>query len=527
MSWNRYLRSTRWYSIFGGLWTEESVGDVPTDQLIVHDPTAGPTIQRVAGSMYLAQANNVYAPGISRLLRKRPGFTEVRSTAINAAGVFTSLVHLGEIADVFLMTVSIAGTSHNIYQDSANPPAAVAGGTNFTIGVNNLVTPLLFTDGSAAMAIFVSRLRDLPQSVNASVTRANYTIAGTGLTSLRPGIGEIFGQRALWGDVDFDGTVRDDRVYWSAIRDGNLIDDPTTDFFSFETAQKDKVRAIHKMGDICLVGKLNNVFTMVVTPNATEPFTIQEEAGGRNKGPVSQQGVVEADQQLFWIGQSNLHSLNMNFQIRDWADAIQPTIRGLDDSRRDFAVAGVDPERSLVFFNVTNSGASTNDTTIALNWKTKALYLWTLRRNAFGYREVSGQIRLIGGGHAGKFYNELTGTAGDLDDATAVIDADVFTPRLWLNSYGCRQKIPYCLLAVDPIGTESITVQFRLNDETTWTSPSGSPYAVTGTDHKILVVPIKAVAERIQLRFRNNTAAEVYQIKAVGLPSLVLQPVVA
>src|SRR3990167_4944779 len=403
MSWARYLKYTKWYSLFPGLWTNDDAGsDLPVDQLALPS-LVGRVMKRAPGAMYLAQANNVFSPGASRIIRKRPGFTEVRSTAIDAAGIGTGMVHLGEIADEFILAVSIAGTGHGLYRDSANPPGLLAGGTGFTIGANNLIDPLLFTDGTSPMAVFLSRLRDLPQSVNASATRANYTIAGT---------------------------VYDDRVYWSDIRDGNLISDPTTQFLTFETRLKDKVRAIRKLSDICLVGKLNNVFTMIPTPNAGEPFMVQEEPGGKNKGPISQQAVVEIDQKLFWFGQSNIHSLDQFFAIRDWADPIQTTIRGFNDSRRDFAVSGVDSDRALIFFSVSNGSDTTNDTTVALNYKTGALYLWSLRRNCFGYREVSGQQRLIGMGDIGKVYNELTGTAGNLDDATAGIDADVFSPRL-------------------------------------------------------------------------------------------------
>ena len=524
MSWSRYMKATRFYSLWGGLWSEE--GEVPVDQLLFQE-MVGRGMRSVKGASYLAQANNVFAPGVSRVIRKRPGFSQVRSTAINAAGIVTGMVHLGEIADEFILAVSIAGSSHGLYRDNANPPGALAGGTAFTIGADNLIDTGLFTDGTNPMALFVSRQRDLPQSVNASATRADFTIAGTGLTSLRPAVMEIFTQRALYGDVNRDGTVFDDRVYWSDIRDGNLLTDHTIQFLSFETRLKDRVRAIRKLSDICLIGKLHNVFTMVPTPEATVPFMVQEEPGGKNKGPVSQQACLEIDQKLFWLGQSNIHSLDQNFQIRDWADAIQPTIRTLSDSRRDFAVAGVDTERSLILFTVSDAGQTTNSLTIGLNYKTGAIYLWTTRRNAYATREVSGQIRLIGGGYVGFFYNEFTGTAGDLDDATAVIDADVFTPRYFLNGLGIEQKIPYVLLIVDPVGTEAITVQYRLNDATTWSDPTGSPYTASGTDEQVIVVPIKAVARRIQLRFRNNRTDEIYLIKACGLPSLALQPAIA
>ena len=254
---------------------------------------------------------------------------------------------------------------------------------------------------------------------------------------------------------------------------------------------------------------------------------VQEEPAGRGRGTVSHQAVEETDHKIFWLGQSNIHSMDQQFQFRDWADAIQPTIRGLSDIRRELSISGVDGDRSLLLFNVSDSGQTTHDVTIALNYKTGAIYIWDLRRNAFGYREVSRQIRLVGGGYIGNSYYEMTGTDGALDTATAVIGADVISPKLWANAYGAKQKIPYVLLKVDPIGSEALTITYALDDEDILISPrtpSGSPYTVSGNTDDTILVPIKAFAERIQVRIYNNTADEVYLVKAIGVPALPLQP---
>ena len=525
MSWNRYLRYTKWYRLFPGLWTEDSGGDIPQDQ-ILYQQMVGRAMRRVPGAMYLERATNVYAPGATSILRTRPGFEKIHATAVSSTGIFTGFVHLGEIADEFLASMSIAGDKHSIYRYNANPPGELSGGSNPTIGADNLSRPVIFTDGTTPGAIFTFRLRDAHQFVSGTPTRSTLTVAGVGLSSLKAAIAEVFAQRVLYGDVNVDGTVYDDRVYHTDIRDGNLISDSTTQFLSFETTLKDRVRALRKLSDICLVGKLNNIFTMVPTENAGEPFMVQEEPAGRGRGTVSHNAVEEADHKLFWLGQSNIHSMDQQFQFRDWADAIQPTIRGLSDSRREVAISGVDVDRSLILFNVSDSGQSTHDVTIALNYKTGALYLWDLRRNAFGYREVSGQIRLVGGGYTGNSYYEMTGTRGSLDDATAVIGSDVISAKLWVNAYGTKQKIPFILLAMDPIASEQLTVTYALDDEDILTSPrtsTGSPYTMSGNKHKIVLVPIKAVAERIQVRIYNNATDAVYLVKGIGVPALPLQ----
>jgi len=136
VGWRAYLKDMQWYHLWQGLYTQEPVADMP------RDPTTG--------SSYLAQATNVYAPGSSRVLRKRPGFTQVRATAIVGTPAITGMVHLGEIDDEFLL----AASDGTYYRDSANPPGEITGGTNGTTGANNLVDFVLFTDGTnpAAMA---------------------------------------------------------------------------------------------------------------------------------------------------------------------------------------------------------------------------------------------------------------------------------------------------------------------------------------------------------------------------------------
>lgn len=501
MGWNKHNLSTRWYNIWNGAYTEQ--GEIPYS---------------VEKGLYLAQANNVYSPAGSLSLRKRPGFSKVRGTTISSTGIVTGMVHLGEIADEFLLSVSIAGTSHNFYRDSANPPGAIAGGTDFTIGQDNLVDWILFKDGTNPVAIAVSRLRDLPQSFVAATTRANFTIAGTGLTSLKPALGEVFGGRALWGDVNRDGTIEDDGVYWSDLRDGNLITDYTLQRFILETKQKDKVRAIRAFGDVAIIGKMHNVFVAVVSEAAAKPYALREFPIGLFEGPISQQGTLAVNKQCFWMSYKGIRSIGLNIDFKDWSQPIRPTIEGLVDTRREFCVGGYDPASGLILFSVSDGSDTVHKTVIALNPENGALYIWTLSRNAFANRFVSDEGRLIGGGYTGFFYNEMTGTAGNLDDATAVIDGDVITPRFWLSKFGYKHKITHVFVEVDPIGSEALTVQFRLDDDTSWSSPTGSPYTISGTDSRLIAVPIKAYARRIQLRFRNNSADEAFSLKAVGIP---------
>ena len=480
----------------------------------------------------MVTAQDVYAPGDRYDLSTRPGFTEVRSTTISATGIFTGMGHQGEIADNFLLTVSIAAGTHNIYQDSANPPVAIAGGTNFTIGQDNLTTFLNFHDGSNPGTIVLSRLRDLPQFIVAAPTRSDFTIAGTGLTSLKPAIGEVFGQRALYGDVDRDSTVFKDRVYYSDIRDGNLITDHTTQFVSFERRISDKIRGMRVLSDVCLVGGRDYLSFMVLTTSSTAPFRVQDVAIGSGQGPISHQGmIIVKGQRAAWIGQSGIFSLEgqQGEVIRERTQVIKPYINGLSESRREFSVAGYDAELDIGMWAVSESGQSTHNKVIGVNFSTGEVYLWTLSRNAFSTRIVSGEQRLIGGGYIGKFYNEnQTGTfVGNADDATAAIDADIITPRHHCGDPSRVKIFAGVKIVFDQQGTsEAVTIQYRLNDASTWVSFAASPYTVTGTAGDVTqkYLPLMKAGTHLQLRFRDVNSGQAFRIQKYSIVFKVLTP---
>ena len=502
------------YDVLGGL----SSLDNPSDILQTPRQPGIGTLDPLT-PIRMAQANDVWAPNNRYDLSTRPGFSEVRSTAINAAGIITGMAHQGEIADRFILTVSIAAGSHQPYQDSANPPAVIAGGTNLTIGQDNLTTLLNFTDGTNPMTIILSRQRDLPQSINGSGTRADFTIAGTGLTSLKPAIGEIFGQRALYADVNFDGTVHFNRLYWSDIRDGNLITDPTTQFESFERRIADKIRALRLISDFCILGSRDYLSLLALSPAAAKPFTPQDVPIGAGNGPVSNQGMVAAGQQrVAWAALSGIYSLegHQGETVREWTGIIKPTWTGLNQSRMEFVSAGYDPTTDIGCWAVSESGQSAHNKVIGVNFRTGENYVWTLTRNAFSPRIVSGQQRLLGGGYVGKFYNEIQTTVftGNADDASAAIDADVITPRHHCNAPSKLKIFAGIKIKFDPQGTsEAVTVQWRLNDATSWNTFADAPYTVTGTDLKPKFFPLMKAGTHLQIRFRDANSGQAFRIQ--------------
>lgn len=478
------------------------------------------------GVLHLVTADNMFSPNTRYDLMTRPGFADVRATAINAAGIVTGMFHQGDFGDRFFLAVSIVAGSHNLYLDSTNPPGAIAGGTNPTIGQDNLASFINFTDGANRGTIVMFRLRDTPQFIDTSGTRTDFTITST----LRPYAAEVFGQRALYIRPSVGGTVFLQRVYWSDIRDGNLLTDVTTQFESFETEQGGSINAIKKFSDICLLGLTNNVFLLALTPAARKPFALRELPAGRYKGPISHHGVIDVDQKLWWISQKNLHSIDLSGRIEDLGDLIQPTIAGLSDSRREFTVAGYDAKNDLVLFSVSNSGDSIHKRIIAINTKTKVIYPnWTISANAMAQRMVSGQQRLILGGYVGKFRNWESGATGNLDDAAAAIDGHITTPRHHMGMPHVRKLFAGITVTFDPQATsENVAVKFRLDDASTLTAFSASPYSVTGTanDLDTTYFPLMKVGTHLQLDFDEATSGHIYRIQKYAIHWKPLTPMV-
>ena len=477
------------------------------------------------GKLQLAQADNVYSPNDQRYLITRPGMTDIRATAVSATGIYTGGVHMGAIADEVITSISISGTSHNFYRDNANPNGAIAGGTNLTQGGTNLVDFILFTDGTNPGAIAMSRLRDTPQFFVAATTRSDFSITST----LLPAFGEVFRSRAVYGAPSVSGTVYDDRYYWSDLRNGKTITDITTQWDSVDTKEKDSLRALRRFGEVLFAGKLNNVFLIAANPAARTPFAQREIPAGLYKGPVSQQGTVMADEELFWMGQRNIHSLTPDGRIKDWGDSIRSTIEtGLDDTNRQYTVAGYDAQRDLVLFAVTNSGDTINKRVIAVNVKTGAVFPnWTLNINAMFQRLVSGDNRLIVGGYVGLFRNWGTGTTGNADSQTGIIGADIFTPR---HDMGYKDWVKLFLgvkVKFKPSGnSEAVTLNYRMDDASVWSPFAESAYTVTGTanDENIKYFGLGKVGTHCQLEFKDAVSGDVMQIQSYSIVYKILHP---
>jgi hypothetical protein len=282
---------------------------------------------------------------------------------------------------------------------------------------------------------------------------------------------------------------------------------------------------MHVLSDVLLVGSRDYLSFAVLNTVSADPFRIQDVAIGSGQGPISHQGMITAKtQRAAWWAQSGIYSLEgqQGEVIKEWTSIIKPYITGLSDSRREYAMAGYDSKLDIGFWSVSESGQSAHNKVIAVNFSTNEIFLWTLSRNALGRRIVSGEQRLIGGGYTGFFYNENDTSVftGSADDATAVIDADVITPRHHCGD-PARVKIFYGLkVTFDKQSTsEAVTLQWRLNDASTWNSFAASPYTVTGTAGDVTqkFFPLSKAGTHIQFRFRCNNSGEIFRIQSYSL----------
>ena len=510
------------FDLLGGMNTLDNAADIlqtpRQPQLGTLDP--GTPIR-------MAQAQDVWAPNDRYDLSTRPGFSEIWATGASIGGVLgiiTGMQYQGAIADRLLVTASHAAQRHTLWRDNSGTATEIALGTNLTIGQDNLTSLVNFTDGTNPVTIIVSLLRDLPQSVNASAVAANMTIAGTGLTSLKPAFAVTFGARMHYLNCDRDGTVFQDRDYYTDIRDGNLITDHTTQFLSFERVDGDPLKGALVLSDVMLVGSRNYLSFVVRNTIGSDPFRQQDIAIGGGQGPVSHQGMITVSKQrAAWAATSGIFSLEgqEGEVIKERTPYLRLYWKSLNQARLEFVSAGYDSKTEIGVWAVSESAQTTHNKVVGVNFATGENYIWTLGRNAFTTRLVSGDQRLVGGGFTtGKIWNEVQTSVftGNVEDASAAIDADVMTPR---HHCGDPTRVKLFLgvkVTFDPQGTsEAVTVQYRLNDATSWTSFASSPYSVTGTDVKQKYFPLVKSGTHLQLRFRDANSGQAFRVQKYSL----------
>ena len=481
-----------WFPVFGG-YSEQSIGSLRQDSELLE----------------LSQANNVISDPLGALVT-RPGFSKVRSSAISGTPTITGMAHMQDLADEFILS----GSGGTFFRDSANPPGAISGGTAFTSGATVLTRWTIFND----LLIAVSSSRDLPQTFNSSVTRAD--LGGTPARGLDV---KSFARRVCMFSPIYSGTIyRSIMSFTSAVDNQAAWTNPvTTNFLNFgHTGSDVNVLGGELYKDHLMAFTEDRAYAVYATPNATLPLAFQDslfsEDGG---GPPVIHAVVPANERLYWISRN--HDVKVLFQnsVRSIGYPVQPFLRGLADAQLTNMVGGWEPQYRMVVWAMADGGSSTHNVVLALHVDTGQFFLHTLSRTAFANRTVSGQQRLIGGGLAGFFYNEYdTSTTGNADDSTVAIDADVMTPRIHLGLPDAVKKVPYCVVECDPVSTEVLTFQHQLDDATSWTSFSESTFTMSGTDKKLAYLTIPAPFKDIRLRIRDANSGERYRALRIGFP---------
>lgn len=456
-------------------------------------------------------ATNVI-PDPSGELVTRPGFSHVRATAITNTPAITWMSHLKDLADEFILGNSVTG---GLNRDSANPPGAITGGAAFTTGQNVLLRSDIFND----LLIIVSNARNLPQTINSSVTRAD--LGGTPARGLDV---KAFARRVCMFSPS-DGTttyrsimsftsVNDDQATWTTPYTVNMLN------FGRIGTDANLLGGEH-FQDHLMAFTEDAAFPVFATPNATLPLAFQtyafKEEGG---GPPNIQAVVPANDRLYWISRNyDVKEMLPNFQVRSIGWPVQPFLRGLSDSRRIYTIGGWEPQYRLVLWAVSDGSDTTNQDVLAYHVDTGIFTFHTLSINAFALRRVSGELRLIGGHYNGLFSNMFdTSTTGDLQTAASAIDADIQTARIHLGMPGVVKKCPYVAVEFDPIGSEVVTVQHQLDDTTTWTNFAESTLAMSGTDRRTKFFTIPAPFTEIGLRFRDANSGERFRVTRIGFP---------
>lgn len=477
-----------WYDVFGG-YNAQQIQTLRQDQELLE----------------LSQAQDVIGDPIGDLVTV-PGSSFVRSTAITNTPAVQGMQHMQDLADKLILVAN-----GKVWQDSANPPAEVTLGTALTAGQDVLARFAIFND----LLIICTQSRDLPQTVNSSVVRAD--LGGTPARGIDV---KPFARRVCMFSPSYSGTTyrsfmsftssNDNQAAWTA--------PVTTNFLNFGQTGSD----INLLGGELYKNQLmafteDAVFPVYVTPNALLPMAslppVMNEDGG---GPGIIHAVVPGNDRLYWISRNcDVKVLEGTGVVKSIGYAVQPWLRALNQARLAFISGGWEPQYRMVVWNCSTGVSGTHNAILALQVDTGRFFIHTKAYNAFCIRRVSGQLKLLGGTYAGKFAN-LYDTS--TDEVGSAIDADTMTSHLHLGMPGVVKKVPYVAFEMDKIGSEAVTFQYDINDSQSWTSFNESPYTVGGTDTKVAYFRIPRTFITIRLRIRDNTSGERYRVTRLGFP---------
>src|SRR3990167_2524460 len=480
-----------WYSRFGGVNTQEEES-IRQDQELLE----------------LDTCSNVIPDPLGKLVT-RDGFSHVRATAISGTPSITGMSHLlRDVTDRFILT----GSDGEIYEDSANPPTAKAGGTDFTAGADVLTR----FDVHEALLHVVTRQRDLPQTINASGTKAD--AAGTPPRGVDY---KVFGRRGHMFSPTYSGTTYLERLMFnSANDDSDAWANPTTiNFLNFgRPGSGVEVLGGETYMDHLMTFTQDKVFPVYTTPNALLPFAFQKEIfAEEGGGPDGIHAVVAANERLYWISKNFDVKEMYGMTVKSIGYNLQPFLRGLSDARREFIVGGWEPKYRMVLWAVSGGAGTQHQDVIGLQVDTRQFYFFTLQVNALANRSVSGELRVIGGHYHGLFSNLFNGsTTGDLQAAASLIDADIQTAPMHLGMPGVMKKIPYVAIEFPPVGSEAVTVQSGL-DGGALASFAESNFSPTATN-RIGYFTIPAPFETIVLRCRDAVSGDRFRVNRIGFP---------
>src|SRR3990167_665462 len=315
------------------------------------------TLRQDAELLELSQASNVVPDPVGSVVT-RDGFSHVRASEISGTPSNTWMSHLlMDVTDKFVLT----GSNGEIFLDSANPPVAIAGGTDFTSGVDNLTR----FDVHEQMLIITSRLRDLPQTINSSGVKAD--LGGTPPRGLDY---KVFGRRGHMFSPIYSGTTYYERVMFNSANDDHDIwANPTTiNFLNFGRpggGVQIVGGEVHK--DHLMVYTSDKVFPVYTTPNATLPFAFQKEIfSEEGGGPVGAHAIVAANQRLYWISTNFDVKVQEGMTVKSVGWPIRPFLRGLNASRLAYIVGGWEPKYRMVLWAVSDGSDTTHQDVIGL-----------------------------------------------------------------------------------------------------------------------------------------------------------------
>lgn len=465
-------------------------------------------------------------------IMKRAGNAKLNSTALNSAAVITGafdwLINSGTR---YLLVVA----GNKLYNSStlSSTFSDITGAVTITAGQNNQHT-------------FAS-LNNIAVCCGGATPDAPIKWTGTGNAAVLGGTPPSGNLVCVANNFMFIAGVaaNPSKVYWSNASDPETWN--VASVISFRESDGDSVTAIIELNQNLLIFKRRSIGLLYTQTNTV--------SGAVTLAPLTEVIVgigcpggqcVEnlPDGSVIFLG-SNAHVYLIQggtsvIDISDPKDGsnIQPTLDSMNISRLQYAVVKTYPTRNQVWFSMSSSGATTNDTILVYDYQIGVWVSKFININANVMEPTidtrstpSHPIVMVTGDYGGFVYEQDTGTSDATYSGAAIdgygtisiqngVDATDFTPRcavvpIEAQSTGGSLSVGYGFNGLNTVNSTTTISQTQPGFQLDVSQLDSGTLAGPVTLKRIIPLPNNGRAYTTQLQFRTTGSAQPFTVHPI------------